>query len=105
MVDAAGISAVATGIIDSGGILEAAAQESPRGKGRSVVTEMASHAKFARPTLTGYDQSRSGSTRPRWARNVIEPGGETHRRSTVYRKLPVGGPCHRVQRLRLWRVR
>jgi diacylglycerol O-acyltransferase len=39
------VNDIATGIIDSVGILEAAAQESPRGKGRSVVTEMASHAK------------------------------------------------------------
>jgi len=66
--------------------------ERPFSRHRDGVTRQEA---FARPTLTGYDQSRSASTRPRWARNVIEPGGETHRRSTVDTKLPVGGPSSR----------
>ena len=36
--------AIATGIADSLDILVAAARKSPRGQGRSVVTEMTSHA-------------------------------------------------------------
>jgi diacylglycerol O-acyltransferase len=35
---------IATGIVDSLDILVAAARKSPRGQGRSVVTEMTSHA-------------------------------------------------------------
>ncbi|WP_310786429.1 wax ester/triacylglycerol synthase domain-containing protein [Mycobacterium sp. Z3061] len=37
------IDDIATGIVDSIKVLRAAAQDSPRGQGRSVVTEMASH--------------------------------------------------------------
>ena len=37
------IDDIATGIVDSIKVLLAAAQDSPRGQGRSVVTEMASH--------------------------------------------------------------
>ncbi|OBB65857.1 wax ester/triacylglycerol synthase domain-containing protein [Mycobacterium sp. 852014-50255_SCH5639931] len=38
-----GVDDIATGIVDAVDVLVAAAQESPRGQGRSVVTEMASH--------------------------------------------------------------
>ena len=37
------VDEIATGIVDSLDILVAAAHESPRGQGRSVVTEMTSH--------------------------------------------------------------
>ena len=37
------IDEIATGIAHSVGVLVAAAQESPRGRGRSVVTDMAAH--------------------------------------------------------------
>jgi diacylglycerol O-acyltransferase / wax synthase len=39
-----GVDEIATGIAESVNILRAAAEESPRGHGRSVVTEMTSHA-------------------------------------------------------------
>jgi diacylglycerol O-acyltransferase / wax synthase len=38
------VDGIATGIAESLDILMAAARKSPRGQGRSVVTEMASHA-------------------------------------------------------------
>jgi diacylglycerol O-acyltransferase len=38
------VNEIATGIAESVGILVAAAQKSPRGQGRSVVTEITSHA-------------------------------------------------------------
>ncbi len=39
----AGVDEIATGIVDAVGILVAAARKSPRGQGRSVVTEMTAH--------------------------------------------------------------
>jgi diacylglycerol O-acyltransferase len=39
-----GVDEIATGIAESVHLLVAAAQASPRGSGRSVVTEMKSHA-------------------------------------------------------------
>jgi diacylglycerol O-acyltransferase len=39
-----GVNEIATGIVEAVDILLAAAAKSPRGKGRSVVTEMTSHA-------------------------------------------------------------
>jgi diacylglycerol O-acyltransferase / wax synthase len=41
---------IATGIAESVDVLAAAAQESPRGQGRSVVTRMTSHATKRSPT-------------------------------------------------------
>jgi diacylglycerol O-acyltransferase / wax synthase len=38
------VDEIVTGIVDSLDVLMAAAHKSPRGQGRSVVTEMTSHA-------------------------------------------------------------
>ena len=43
--NAPAVNDIATGIVDAVGALLAAAQESPRGEGRSVVSEMTSHTK------------------------------------------------------------